>query len=85
MRKRGSAAIALAALLALQPVTPVRAAESDGGDESRVGVVLMVVCGMALKASTVAPVPWAGIAFVSCLMGFVDAGLSPDPGSPNAP
>ena len=30
-------------------------------------------------------IPWAGIAFVSCLMGIVDAGLSPDSGSPNAP
>jgi len=79
MRMPRPTALLLAALLLAQPLAPARAAGDDTDPESRVGVVLMVVCGLSLKASVSTPVPWAGIAFVSCLMGLVDAGLSPDP------
>jgi len=84
MRMPRPAAVLLAVLLLSQPFAPARAAGDDADPGSRVGVVLMVVCGLSLKAAVSTPVPWAGIAFVSCLMGLVDAGLSPDSGSPNA-
>ena len=69
--------VALAALLAA-PLTPARATGEGDSADSRVGVVLMVVCGLALRATLAAPVPWAGIAAVTCLMGLVDAATSPD-------
>ncbi len=75
---RPRVALVLAALLFALPLTPVRAFEDGTTSESRVGVVLMVVCGLALKSAIPAPVPWAGIAAISCLMGFLDAALSPD-------
>lgn len=71
------AALPLAALLLLQPLTPRPALAEDESGESKVGVVLMVVCGVSLKASLIAPVPWTGIAAVSCIMGLIDAALSP--------
>ena len=71
---------ALCASCLLAPLgTPARAAAGDDGTpHSRIGVLLMVACGIALKASIPAPVPWAGIAVVSCLFGLVDAALSND-------
>ena len=78
MRARRLAALPLAALLLLQPLAPRRAAADELSSESRVGVALMVACGLALKATLSAPVPWAGIAVASCIMGLVDAALSPD-------
>ncbi len=85
MRAHAKAALPLAVLLLLQPLTPRPAAADDGTSQSRVGVALMVACGLALKASVAAPVPWAGIAVVSCLMGFLDAALSPDEHAPPDP
>jgi len=79
MRTHRLAALALAALLFTAPVFPARATGGDDTGDSRVGVVLMVVCGLALKVAGAAPVPWAGIAVMSCLMGLVDAATSPDP------
>jgi len=78
-------AMPLALLLLLQPLTPRPSAADDFSSESKVGVVLMVVCGLALKATLAAPVPWSGIAAVSCLMGFLDAAMSPDENTPAAP
>lgn len=78
MRRHAIAALPLAVLLLLQPLTPRPAAADDLASESRVGVVLMVVCGLSLKATLAAPVPWAGVAAASCLMGLIDAALSPD-------
>ncbi len=71
-------ALALAVLLFALPLAPARAYGDDTTSESRVGVMLMVVCGLALKAAIPTPVPWAGIAVVSCFMGLLDAALSPD-------
>jgi hypothetical protein len=75
------AALLIAALLAA-PAAPVRASASDDGSESRIGVMLMVVCGLSLKAAIPAPVPWSGIAVVSCMFGLLDAALSPDESAP---
>jgi hypothetical protein len=78
-------ALLLATLLLLQPLTPRPSAAGDLTSESRVGVALMVVCGFAAKATLAAPVPWAGVAVVSCLMGFLDAAMSPDEQAPPSP
>lgn len=75
------AALLIAALLAA-PAAPVRASASDDGSESRIGVMLMVVCGLSLKAAIPAPVPWSGIAVVSCMFGLLDAAMSPDESAP---
>jgi hypothetical protein len=79
MRPLRSALLPVLALLLL--ATPFQRARAGGDGEtadSRVGVVLMVICGLSLKFSLAAPVPWAGIAAASCLMGLVDAANSPD-------
>lgn len=76
------AALALVAALLVAPVAPVRAAASDSPSESRIGVLLMVACGFALKAAIPAPVPWAGVAVMSCLFGLLDAAMSPDESAP---
>ena len=78
-------AMLLALLLLLQPLTPRPSAADELTSESRVGVALMVACGLALKATLAAPVPWAGIAVASCVMGFLDAAFSPDEQAPPAP
>lgn len=85
MRTHRLAALPLLAVLLLPPLTPRPAAADDLTSESRVGVVLMVVCGLALKATLAAPVPYGGIAVVSCFMGLVDAALSPDQAAPSDP
>ncbi|HEY6195674.1 MAG TPA: hypothetical protein VI504_11595 [Candidatus Eisenbacteria bacterium] len=72
---------ALCATLLLVPLAPARAVADENTPESRVGVLLMVVCGLSLKAAIPAPVPWSGVAVVSCLFGFLDAAFSAD--SPN--
>ncbi len=77
MRAPRALALALALLLFALPLASARADDGDTGD-SRVGVVLAVACGLSLKASLIAPVPWAGIAALSCLMGFLDAAMTPD-------
>ena len=78
MRAPRVAVLPLAALLLLAPLAPRPAAADDLTAGSRVGVALMVACGMALKSALAAPVPWAGVAVASCIMGLVDAALSPD-------
>src|SRR5262249_61651353 len=74
---RRLAAFGLCAALLAAPLATVRAADDDTS-ESRTGVLLMVVCGLAAQASIVAPVPWAGIAILSCMFGLLDAALSED-------
>jgi hypothetical protein len=78
-------AMLLALLLLLQPLTPRPSAAGELTSESRVGVALMVMCGLALKATLAAPVPWSGVAVVSCLMGFLDAAFTPDEQAPPSP
>jgi len=70
----------VACALALSLVTGgMRSASAAGGDtsESRVGVVMAVVCGFALKLAIPAPVPWAGVAVAACTFAFLDAMGSP--------
>lgn len=78
MRARRFGTLALLVLLLATPTLPARATGDGDTADSRVGVIMMVVCGLSLKVSAIAPVPWAGLAFVSCLAGLIDAGLSPD-------
>lgn len=77
-------ALGLALLVLALPLAPAQANDGETSD-SRAGVLLAAVCGFALKSSLIAPVPWAGIAAVSCLMGFIDAALSPDDPAPPPP
>ena len=77
MRAPRAIALGLALLLFTLPLAPARADDGDPAD-SRVGVVLAAACGFALKFAVIAPVPWAGVAAVTCLMGFIDAAMSPD-------
>ncbi len=83
MRARKLVALGLVALMLATPLAPARAAGSGGATESRVGALLMVACGLSLKVATIAPVPFAGIAALSCAFGLLDALLSEDnPGKP---
>jgi hypothetical protein len=68
---------ALVLSLLTTPFTVARAAGGDDTADSRVGVLLAVACGLALKFTPVAPVPYAGIAVVACGLAFIDAALSP--------
>lgn len=79
MRARhGVIAALVLALVAAPGARPARAADTPVA-ESRVGVVLMAACGLALKFAWIAPVPWSGVAVVTCVTGLVDAALSSDP------
>ena len=82
MRARRWLVPALCATLLLGPLAPARAVADETPAESRVGVLLMVMCGLSLKAAIPAPVPWSGVAVVSCLFGFLDAAFSEDPTNP---
>lgn len=84
MRAPRALALGLALLLFALPLAPARADDGYTSD-SRVGVLLAAACGLSLKASIIAPVPWAGIAAVTCLMGFIDAAMSPDDTSEQPP
>lgn len=55
-----------------------RAEDGSGTAESKVGVLMAIVCGYALKLVLPAPVPWAGVAAGACLFAFLDAASSPD-------
>ena len=77
-RSTAFTALALCVALLAAPLAPARAAADDSTPDSRVGVLLMVVCGLSLRAAIPAPVPWAGLAVVSCAFGLIDAALSPD-------
>ena len=78
MRRQRWVVPTLCATLLLAPLAPARAVADETTPESRVGVLLMVMCGLSLRAAIPAPVPWAGVAVVSCLIGFLDAALSAD-------
>lgn len=84
MRVRHATALFLAMMLAAAPFMPAIArAEGDSTDpESRVGVALAILCGASLRATLAAPVPWAGVAFMSCLGALIDAATSPDDAPP---
>ena len=75
---RAATALFLAALLSVPPLAPARATDDGETSESRVGVILMIVCGVAAKFTAIAPVPLGGVAVVSCAFGLLDAALSPD-------
>jgi hypothetical protein len=74
---RAAVALGLAALLFTLPLAAARASDDETAD-SRIGVVLAAACGLSLKASLIAPVPWAGVAALSCFAAFLDAAMSPD-------
>ena len=77
---RGSPLL-LALALALTLLAPMRAAHASGAatePTSRAGVVLAVICGFSVRTALVAPVPWAGIAALSCAGAFLDAWNTPD-------
>ena len=83
MAVRRMVVLVLCLALLAAPFRSAHASADDTGSRSRVGVLLMVMCGLAAKASIPAPVPWAGVAVLSCLFGFIDAAMSED--NPNAP
>ena len=83
MAARRMVVLALCVALLTAPFAPAHAAAEDTSSRSRVGVLLMVMCGLAAKAAIPAPVPWAGVAVLSCAFGLLDAALSDD--SSNAP
>jgi len=78
MRARGFATLALLAALLAAPGRPARASEGDETADSRFGVVMMVACGFSIKASSVAIMPWSGIAVITCLAGLIDAAIASD-------
>ena len=75
-------ACALALSLLAGAVRTARAEGEDGSSDSRVGVIMAVVCGFALKFAIPAPVPWAGVAAAACMFAFLDAAMSPDNNAP---
>jgi hypothetical protein len=87
MAARRWAVLALCVALLAAPLAPARAAGDDTSSRSRVGVLLMVMCGFAAKAAIPAPVPWAGVAVLSCVFGMLDAAMTEDSpsGSPASP
>lgn len=76
VRSRTLAALVLAVLLAA--AAPVRASDASVGPDSRVGVVMAAICGLSARIAPIAPVPYAGIAVVSCAVAFIDAWNQPD-------
>ena len=77
VRARRIIACALALSLVAGGMRSASAAGEDRTSESRVGVVMAVVCGFALKLAIPAPVPWAGVAAAACTFAFLDALGSP--------
>ena len=47
--------------------------------DSKIGVLMAIMCGFALKFVLPAHVPWAGVAAASCAFALIDAATSPDP------
>lgn len=76
VRNRALAAIALAGLLAA--AAPAHASDATVGPDSRVGVVMAAICGLSARLTPIAPVPYAGIAVVSCAVALIDAWNQPD-------
>ena len=81
---RAVVALAVAVLVFALPLASAHAEDGDTAD-SRVGAVLAAACGFALKFTLIAPVPWGGIAAVTCAGAFLDAALSPDEAAPPPP
>ena len=79
--RRAAAAVLVLTLLAT-PLAPARAWGGGTDPESRIGVLLMVVCGFSARVTPIAPVPWGGIAVMTCAFGLLDAALSPDAPAP---
>ena len=77
VRARRIVACALALSLVTGGMRSASAAGEDESSESRVGVVMAVVCGFAVKLAIPAPVPWAGVAVAACTFAFLDAMGSP--------
>lgn len=75
VRRLVVAALALALLSGT--LRPARASDEDGTAESKVGVLMAMMCGFALKLAIPAPVPWAGVAVAACTFAFLDAAASP--------
>ncbi len=75
--RRSVLPLLLLALLAL-PASSARASHGEEGPDHRIGVLLAVVCGLSAKLSFVAPVPYAGVAVVSCVATCLDALNTPD-------
>jgi hypothetical protein len=69
---------ALALSMLSGTLRPARASGEDGTAESKVGVMMAMMCGFALRLAIPAPVPWAGIAAAACTFAFLDAAASPD-------
>jgi len=80
--RRGLSHRIVAGVLALSLLSgafrPAQAAGDDGTAESKVGVLMAVMCGFALKWAIPAPVPWAGVAAAACGFAFLDAAMSSD-------
>jgi len=55
-----------------------RAEETPPTAEHKLGVFMMIVCGVSARLAPVAPVPFAGVAVVSCVAGCLDALTDPD-------
>ncbi len=55
-----------------------RAEEAPPTAEHKLGVFMMIVCGVSARLAPVAPVPFAGVAAVSCVAGCLDALMDPD-------
>ena len=78
-------ACALALSLLAAAFRPASAGAPTGGGsetaESKVGVIMAVACGFALKFVLAAPVPMAGVAAAACSFAFLDAAMSSDDSS----
>ena len=81
--RRGPSHRIVACVLALSLLAgglrPARAAGDGDTPDSKVGVLMAVMCGFALKWVVPCPVPWAGVAAAACTFAFIDAATSPDP------
>lgn len=64
--------------LTLSLAAPTRAQEEPPTQEHKLGVFMMIVCGVSARLAPVAPVPFAGVAAVSCVAGCLDALIDPD-------
>lgn len=71
--------LALSLLAVMQSVAaPLRAEELPPTEDHRIGVIMAIVCGLSVRLTLVAPVPFAGVAAASCIAGFLDALADPD-------
>lgn len=64
--------------LTLSFAPPSHAEEEPPTSEHRIGVFLMIVCGVSARLAPAAPVPFAGVAAASCIAGCLDALMDPD-------